>query len=50
MAIAERVVASVPGELQVEESAREAWVRFISERAMFVAGSLPAWLAALRDT
>jgi len=50
MAIAERVVASVPGEWQVEESAREAWVRFISERAMFVAGSLPAWLAALRDT
>ena len=43
-AIAERFVAQVPSEWQVEATVREAWVRFIVERAAFVAANLVTWL------
>jgi hypothetical protein len=43
-ATAEQFVAQVPVEWQVEAPVREAWVRFIVERAAFVAGNLVTWL------
>jgi hypothetical protein len=41
---AERVVARVPAEWQVEAPVRQAWSRFIVERAAFVAANMAAWL------
>ncbi len=43
-ATAERFVAQVPGEWQVGAPVREAWVRFVVERAAFVAANLFSWL------
>jgi hypothetical protein len=43
-ALASRFVARVPTEWQVEAPVREAWVRFIVERADFVATNMISWL------
>jgi hypothetical protein len=41
---AERYVAEVPKEWQVEESVREAWSTFVVDRAAFVAANVSSWL------
>lgn len=41
---ADRFVARVPVEWQVEAPVREAWSRFIVERAAFVAANMSSWL------
>jgi len=41
---ASQFVARVPAEWQVDLPAREAWGRFIAQRAAFVAANMTAWL------
>ncbi len=41
---ASNVVARVPGEWQVEEAARMAWVKFLCDRASFVSERMIDWL------
>ena len=43
---ADRFVDRVPAEWQVDAPVREAWGRFIAQRAAFVAANMTSWLWA----